>query len=501
MYQVDKSNRMIGLAVTTAMAGVLLSGCATNPAPRADISAAAAQEAMAEGRSDRAIRLAEEAVQADPRNAAYRTMLGTAYLDAGRFASAQTSFNDAMSLGDNSPRTALSLSLALTAQAKYEEAAALLNDWEGEIGTSDLGLALALAGQPQRGIHLLSNAIRGGENTVKMRQNLAYAYAMAGRWREARLMAAQDVPADQLGDRMAYWAEMASPLAHEHRIAGLLGVPADVRDQGQPVQLALANTPGVEQLIAEASAYAAAEPAAVQVAPSDTQELAALETIAIPASGRELPPGGEPDIALTRYQAPTTERPTSVEQAFATRAPEGGSLAQVAQDVVRFVSEPVVQTTPVRYGATPEPRVAGQAGQPSRPIARRAIPSAAQQSVIGSDPVEQGGEELAATPVSLSADGSHLVQLGSFASEQGARRAWGIYVSRYPELAGHEMVLTEAIIRGKRYFRVSAGGFDRVASRTMCSRVEASNGDGCITWAAASPLPGAVDTGIRFASR
>jgi SPOR domain len=93
------------------------------------------------------------------------------------------------------------------------------------------------------------------------------------------------------------------------------------------------------------------------------------------------------------------------------------------------------------------------------------------------------------------------VQLGSFSTEAGARRAWSIYTSRYPELAGHEMVITEAVVRGRHYYRVSAGGFDRSASRAMCSRVDSANGDGCITWAAASPLPGAVDNGIRLARR
>ncbi len=95
----------------------------------------------------------------------------------------------------------------------------------------------------------------------------------------------------------------------------------------------------------------------------------------------------------------------------------------------------------------------------------------------------------------------HLVQLGSFSSQASAERAWEIYVSRYPELADHQRVITEAVLDGKRYFRVSAAGFDRVDSSAMCDRVDAANGDGCISWAAANPLPGAVDTGIRLASR
>src|SRR5690606_39866321 len=50
-----------------------------------------------------------------------------------------------------------------------------------------------------------------------------------------------------------------------------------------------------------------------------------------------------------------------------------------------------------------------------------------------------------------------------------AERAWGIYAKRYPELAGHQMVISEAVVRGKRYWRVSAGGFDNAGSQAMRS--------------------------------
>ena len=63
------------------------------------------------------------------------------------------------------------------------------------------------------------------------------------------------------------------------------------------------------------------------------------------------------------------------------------------------------------------------------------------------------------------------------------------------------MVITEAVVRGRHYYRVSAGGFDRANSRNMCNRIDGSNGDGCISWAAATPLPGAVDNGVRLARR
>src|SRR5690606_35159209 len=260
-------------------------------------------------------------------NAAYRSMLASAYLDAGRFASAETTFKDAMQLGDNSPRNALSLALAQAAQGKYREAQALLNQREGDIATADLGLALALAGQPERGIHLMSNAIRGGENTAKMRQNLAYSYALAGRWREARLMAEQDVPADQIGDRIEKWALMASPQAWQARIPALLDVPAGVNDSGQPAQLALANNPSIEQLAAEAVA------APVAAAPDG-----------------ELPALASSDA--TRHEAPQPVR-ENFESAFAAAA-SSAPRAEVTQDASRFVATPVVEDVPARSRAAAE---------------------------------------------------------------------------------------------------------------------------------------------------
>jgi len=439
MQRSVKSNRVIAFAATTAMAAALLTGCATSGAPAANVSASRAEAELAAGHTSQAITHAEAAVLAEPHNAAYRATLASAYLDAGRFASAATSFDDAMKLGDNSARTALSLSLALTGEGKYQEAAALLNDWEGEIATADLGLALALAAQPERGAHLMSNAIRQGENTPKMRQNLAYAYALAGRWREARVMAEQDVPADQVGDRIAEWAAMAQPEAWQQRVAALLDVPAGVSDGGQPTRLALANSPSVEQLAAEASANAAPAP----VRAGELPALAAVEA-------RTAEPV-DPSVGLDSYQAPEAPRSGSFQNAFAE--------------------------------AAPAPRALGASS------AARALP--ALPALASSPSVARAVQH---------ADGTHLVQLGSFSSEQGARRAWGIYAKRYPELSGHEMVISEAMVRGKRYWRVSAAGYGRQTASSMCGRVR-TGGQGCFAYAASRPLPGAIENGIQVAQR
>ena len=451
MNRTASNKRMIALAATTAMAAGLLNGCAAQTAPRADLSASRAEASLAKGKPQAAIEHAEAAVLAEPRNASYRVMLGSAYLDAGRFASAESTFNDAMKLGDTSARAALSLALALDGQGKYQQADGLLRDWESQIAAADLGLAYALSADPGRGIQVMSNAIRGGENTAKMRQNLAYAYALAGRWQEARLMAAQDVPANQVGERMEQWAQMAQPEAWQLRVAALIGAPAGIADAGQPAQLALANNPSVEQLASEARAAASQDQLAVNSAPMTAPQLAA---------GQELPPVAQPapQVAVAGNPAPKTVQPTDFKATFAAVAPAGGSIAP---DTHRVVSQPVVQTVAARQGASPKP-VRALAAKPSA--------------------------------------GTHLVQLGSFASEQGARRAWDIYAKRYPELSAHQMVITQAVVSGKHYWRVSAAGFGLASSQAMCGRVK-NAGQACFAYAEGRPLPGAVDNGTRLALR
>lgn len=461
--------QMIALAAGTALAALALTGCAAKVAPPASASAAEAQTLLAHGKTDKAIESAEAAVLAQPRNAAYRAMLGAAYLEAGRFQSAATSFDDAIKLGDQTSRTALSFALAQAAAGDSRTALSVLEDWRDDIPASDLGLAMALAGRPDQGVQILANALRGGENTPKVRQNLAYAYALAGDWKSARIMAAEDVPANKLGERLGEWAATARPDLAQARVATLLGAPI-VADAGQPAQLALVNNPSLEQLASEAAAQAA-QPQVAQ-AVDQNGELPAVGAPAAPALAVAAP---QPVAAPAAE--PTSE---SFAQAFAEAAPTGATPVQMVENAARYVSNPMVQAIPASYQAAPAARPRRVTGQVEGTVA---TPAAAMH-------------QASAAP----ANGDHLVQLGSFSSEQGARRAWGIYVKRYPELARYDMVITQAVVRGKNYWRVSAGGFARADASSMCGRVK-SGGNGCIAWAEGSPLPGAVDRGVRMASR
>jgi Flp pilus assembly protein TadD len=437
MTRKENNKPMIGLAVTTALASIALAGCTTHAAPRADTSFGKAQVALSKGKVDQAVTHAEAAVLAEPRNANYRALLGAAYLEAGRFQAAATSFDDALELGDSDPRTVLSYALAEVALGDNGAAIAALDQWQDDIDPADLGLAYALAGQPDRGVHVLANALRGGQNTAKVRQNLAYAYALQGNWRAARVMAAEDVPADQIDTRISEWAQSAQPEAFQLRVANLLQV-SPAQDSGQPAHLALANHPAHAVMVAEAAAQVPVDDVAAQ----EPAQFAFAEPVNQAAA-----------------------RPASFETAFISDEPEVYEVP--AQE--RFTSRPVVQQTPAVAAA------------PAKPAARVAAASSQRR--------------MAATT-----EATHLVQLGSFSSRAGAERATGVYQKRYSQLSGRDFVITEAKVNGKTYFRVAAAGFGATSARSMCSTVKAS-GKGCFAYAEGKPLPGAVSKPVRMAAR
>lgn len=444
MSQSGHNARFVTLAVTTALATSALSGCTTTAAPLADMSASKAQTALASGKTDQALTHAEAAVLADPHNPAYRAMLGASYMEAGRFPSAVTSFSDARALGDDSPRTALSLALAQIAAGDGRSAHALLTEYGTELDPADLGLALALSGDANQGVHILSNAIRSGQNNAKTRQNLAYAFALKGDWRSARVMAAEDVPGNQINDRIAEWASTVAPEDFHRRVAKLLEVPV-VGDSGQPAQLALANTPSTVQMVAEAAAelpVAAPGPAPVIAAASAPRELPALANYM-----------GARDAANVQQQpavsapAPTRSEPKLADFSEAFSGPAPARLQPAAVQ-----AQPAPQKVPARTG---------------RASARR---------------------------------GDHMIQLGSFSTKELAQRAIGIYAKRYANLNQYDMVISEARVNGKTYWRVAAGDMGKSEARSVCSGVKA-RGFGCIAYAATAPLPGALKNGVRMASR
>lgn len=449
----------LALAVTTAIAGLVMAGgisIAANAAPRAEQSFASAQAALSKGQVAKAIAHAEAAVMADPRNPGYRALLGAAYLEAGRFQAAATSFGDAIDLGDDNARTILSFALAKVAMGDSRTALDVLEDNAQGIDPADLGLALALAGQPERGVHVLINAVRSADTvTPKLRQNLAYAYALSGNWRAARVMAAEDVPADQLDARLSQWAAMTAPEMYQQRIASLLDVSPRA-DEGQPLQLALANFPADNATAAEAFAQGPVEPAA---------EMAFAEAA--------------PEPAIAPALVPATAPVTNFAQAFAT--PEAAPQATVAASTgIRFVSNPMVQALPVSTASAP----ARATPAPTRMAAAVAPAKAKAQAVKVSD----------------QATATHLVQLGSYNSKIEAERGWNALKSKFPQLKDHKPVITQALVNGRTFWRVAANGFGPKSARAMCGTVK-SAGRGCFAYAATTPPAGAVKRDVQMAAR
>ncbi len=443
------SNRIrrnvLPLGLAGVMAVAIAAGAGFNPSavvakPTPDKVLAEAQKALSKGQTDKAISLAEGLVAANPREANYRALLGHAYLRAGRFESAAQSLNDAMKLGDNSARTALSLALANIGAGKNREAVAILDDWRDAIPAADLGLAYALAGESNRGVAILADSLRGGDNTPKLRQNLAYAYALDGRWREARVMAAQDVPADQLDGRISDWAHKAKPEDGRLRVAGLIGAPVR-SDSGMPAQLALNASSDQEQLAAETAAQRIATP-----------------VVAVAANG-ELPAASENPVELAQYQP--------------VAAP--ASLPQPAQAEVAPAPVPAQQTFAATFG---EPaNVAMPVAVPAAAPAAKFQPKAPVRVAVAAPAALKPAlrPRRAAAPV-IGKGTSHAIQLGSFSSEQGARRAWGYYAKHNPELRNFKMKITPAIVRGKSFWRVAATGLDNNGAGGLCSKVKSRGG-------------------------
>lgn len=437
------------------VAGLVLAGAAATT-PVLARSVEKAEAAMASDEMTSAVRHAEKAVAEAPRDASRRALLGQAYLRAGRLVSARAALREATTLGEASPRVALMLALAEIGSGDAREGVMILAQQADAIPAADRGLAFALAGETARGVEIISADIRGGNDNPKNRQNLAYAFALDGRWREARMMAAQDVPADVLDQRMTEWAMHARPDQAAQRVAALVG--AQLReDRGMPTALALANTPAPASR-APAPVMAAAEPVAPVV-----DELPAVE----------------PQYAeATPYVAPATTPAAPVSRAVVVAEVPASSVTRVA----------MVQPTP----AAPAAKLAAKQAP-----AKVAAPKQAMVKPAAAKLAAAPAKAKAALPVPA-AGGTHVAQLGSYGSMADARAGWKTLQSRYANLRGSQPVITQAKVDGKDYWRVAAGGFDAKGAGAMCAAVKAS-GNGCLAIARTGTIAAKADGKVRMA--
>lgn len=273
-----------------------------------------AQTALEKGDYTTAIEFAERAVDGSPRDAGFRGLLGNAYFAAGRFASAEAAYKDSLALVPNQPQLVLKLALVIIAQGKHGEALAQLDAARQVLDPSDYGLALALAGQPASAVSVLEEAARNPGADSRVRQNLALAHALQGEWTAAKVIASQDVPADQLDGRIQQWMAFAQPTRAADQVAALTGVTPAATDPGQPSRLALVpqetRTASLAEPVVPAPAFEAA-PMVQQAAVVDPMPAPAPEPVMIAAADSVptfVPP---PAVEAPKPQAKKTVKPKS----------------------------------------------------------------------------------------------------------------------------------------------------------------------------------------------
>ena len=471
MHPIRFNRFTVGMAGMAA-AGVLAT-CAVAAAPKPEKVAASAQSALSKGKIDKAIELAEQAVTLEPRKADWRVMLGDTYLRAGRFVAARQAYEEALQLGNDKGRTALALALMQIAQGQYAQASDTLSAYRDSIPAGDYGLALALSGQTGQGVAVLADALRQGDNSPKIRQNLAYAFALDGKWSMARAMVEQDLPADKVDERLSQWALAGRPEDTQKRVAMLLGTPLR-GDSGEPAHLALGatpDTPGVPAKAIAAAASPAAAPMLARAAATDLPPLPREPTApAVDVSDRSIDagvPAAVPAIIDGNADAPAVLQnikiQTTVSAEQARPVPMVGAPLAPAQSArLPTVRQPVARQT-VALGPVVR-HVQVSRAQDSRSLAGRAKPQPVAVPIYG-------------------ASGNVAVQLGAFATPEGAQRALRHYAARHHALGGHKLSMVKVHVANKTYWRVLATGFAAgygVHSASAACHAVSAGGGACL---------------------
>ncbi|MES2119011.1 MAG: tetratricopeptide repeat protein [Pseudomonadota bacterium] len=460
--------KSFGAAISLVAMASSLAACAT-PQVRGDLvkrtgddMGLATRAAVALSNKDYpgAVSYAERAVAKTPDDAGFRSLLGNAYFAAGRFQSAEAAYKDALSLYSDQPQVVLKLILAEIALGKTNDALNYLDASRGALPAADFGLALALAGKPGEAVEVLQAAARERGADARLRQNLALAYALSGEWVEARTVAAQDVPADQLDARIQQWMQLAKPGKPSDQVASLVGVkPA--ADSGMPVQLALAKP---DTRLAQAAAAPA--PAAPVVVRPVVAEAAPPPP---PAAELVLPPV-PPVPQFAEAVAPAPPPPNPVRHAAAQRpAPKAVEAASPAPVTTALLTAAANVQTAFNNFISPKPR----------PVAAKPKKVAAQ---LHQAALRRGNS-------------SAVVQLGAYGSPERVAAAWSTSARKYSLLKGYMPVSARFESSRGTVYRLSVKGFASAdQAKDLCVALRRSGGS-CFVRSVAGDAP------VQYAAR
>jgi Flp pilus assembly protein TadD len=442
-----------GSAASLVVLGSMIAGCAapqarvgstTHIGGKADEEVGLATRALAALNSNNvpmAIDFAERAVAKTPTDATIRAVLGNAYFAGGRFRSAEAAFKDSLTLDPSQGQIVLKLALVEIAQGKTGEAVAVLNAGRSVLDASDYGLALALAGRPAEAIAVLEPAARERGADATVRQNLALAHAFAGDWDEARTIAAQDVPANQLETRIQQWMQLAKPAHASDQVAMLVGVTPVSVDLGQPVQLALNKS---DTQLAEA-----ATPAPVASAP---KKVAAVTPAPAPKPAA---------VAAATPASVPTRAPAPVVPVAPAPPPPRATLATMAVAAYSEAKAAVASVFPH--------------GQPQA-VKHRAI-AVAQRAAV------------------RTGNASAVVQLGAYGSSSRVLAAWNAEARKYGALKAYLPMSARFASPKGTFYRLSVRGFESVGQASALCASLRHQGGSCFVRNFAGDKP------VQFASR
>ncbi len=160
-------------------------------------------------------------------------------------------------------------------------------------------------------------------------------------------------------------------------------------------------------------------------------------------------------------------------------APEGEYRLPPPEEKGRFDGEGDVAVAAAE-GATPAGRV-DPSRLPEQPVER---PSAAAREPAGRPAAASGRPAAAAAPAAANAaanapTGGTVIQLGAFASEATAARAWSGLQGRFTWLANINRTVTPATVNGRTVYRLRATAGSTASARDYCSRLRVA-GENCI---------------------
>jgi D-alanyl-D-alanine carboxypeptidase len=404
-----------------------------------------AQLAMAGKDYVSAVNFAEQAVERTPNDASVRMMLGNVYFAAGRFASAEGAYRDSLSLRADQPQVVLKLALVQIAQGRNTQALDNLERARNSMDPSDYGLALALAGQVDKALAVLTERARQDDADAQVRQNLALAMALAGDWTNARIVASQDLTPDLVDQRIAQWMAFTKPASASSQVAALVGVVPDAADPGQPVRLAL-NSATQEQAVALADAAPVQQPA---------YEVAALQS------------------------------PESTGISVAEAAPiETINVPPATPAAVAFAEAPLPAPLQATEAPAPQPSFVAVAKKAKRAAMVRASAKSGNRL-----PVRQASFSRAA------GKSAAVVQLGAYGSPERVSYAWDKAAKRYSALRAYTPMSAKFASANGPVYRLSIKGFDSVReAQGLCAALRKSGGS-CFVRSVAGDAP------VRLASR